>query len=69
MERLEVTAAEFASKYKSKREVYNFLTINCKAYLCSAENVTIYFLKDLVAGKKKCKSTALSNLTLKRCAL
>ena len=60
-----ITAAEFASKYKGKKECFNFLTVACKAYLSSYETVTIYFLKgkyrltpmtirvDLVAGKKK----------------
>jgi len=60
-----VTAAEFAAKYKSKRECFNFLTVACKAYLSSYETVTIYFLKgkcplltvtacaDIVAGRRK----------------
>jgi len=60
-----VTAAEFAAKYKSKRECFNFLTVACKAYLSSYNTVTIYFLKgeypsltvtvcaELVAGQKK----------------
>ena len=51
-----ITAAAFASKFKSKREVYLFLTIDCKAYLPAYTNVTIYFLKDLISGTKKCKS-------------
>ena len=46
---------EFASKYKSKREVYNFLTIECHAYLPCYDNITIYFLKDLIGGRKKSK--------------
>ena len=40
-----VTAAEFAAKYKGKKETFNFLTVDCKAYLSSYETVTIYFLK------------------------
>ena len=51
----QVTATAFASKYKSKREVFNFLTIDVKAYLPSYDTVSIYFLKDLVSGKKKSK--------------
>ena len=51
----QVTATAFASKYKSKREVFNFLTMDVKAYLPSYETVSIYFLKDLVSGKKKSK--------------
>ena len=49
----EVTAAAFASKFRSKREIYVFLTVDVKAYLCNCDNLTIYFLKDLVTGKRK----------------
>ena len=51
----QVTAMAFASKYKSKREVYTFLTVDVGAYLPAYETITIYFLKDLVSGKKKSK--------------
>ena len=51
----QITAMQFASKYKSKREVYNFLTVDCHAYLPPYDNLTIYFLKDLVSGTKKSK--------------
>ena len=50
-----VNVNSFAAKFKSKREVYTFLTIDAGAYLPSHEAVTIYFLKDLMTGKKKCK--------------
>ena len=50
-----VNVREFASKYRSKREVFNFLTIDVKAYLPSYDTVTIYFLRDIVMGSKKCK--------------
>ena len=48
-----VTAATFSSKFRSKREIYVFLTVEVKAYLCNCDNLTIYFLKDLVMGKRK----------------
>ena len=40
-----ITTAQFAAKFKSKSEIYLFLTVDCKAYLCSKDNLTIYFLK------------------------
>ena len=49
-----ITAAEFRAKYNSKKECFFFLSVDCKAYLSSYETVTIYFLKELIAGKKKC---------------
>ena len=81
-QRVQLSVAEFAAKYHSKREVYNFLAVDAGVYLpaygkCFAhrlppsrwpfgsgidpnfshfmplEQVTIYFLKDLMAGSKK----------------
>ena len=54
-QKMRITAKEFAAKFSSKRECYTFLTIDCKAYLPHYDTVTIYFLKDLIAGSKKCK--------------
>ena len=48
-----VTAAAFGSKFRSKKEIYVFLTVDVKAYLCNCDNLTVYFLKDLVTGKRK----------------
>ena len=45
----------FMAKYKSKRECYNFLTVQVEVYLPAYETVTIYFLKDIISGKKKRK--------------
>jgi hypothetical protein len=50
-----ITSAEFAAKFKSKREIYQLLTVDAGAYLSSYDSLTIYFLKDLISGKKKCK--------------
>ena len=48
-----VIAAAFSSKFRSKREIYVFLTVDVRAYLCNCDNLTIYFLKDLVMGRRK----------------
>ena len=48
-----ITASTFASKFRSKREIYVFLTVDVRAYLPNCDNLTIYFLKDLVTGKRK----------------
>ncbi len=53
IQKRQVTAAAFSSKFRSKREIYVFLTVDVKAYLCNCDNLTIYFLKDLVTGKRK----------------
>jgi hypothetical protein len=48
-----MTAAAFSSKFRSKREIFVFMTVDVTAYLCNCDNLTIYFLKDLVTGKRK----------------
>ena len=59
MEKTQISAQAFAAKFKSKREVYNLLTVDCKAYLPQYETITIYFLRDMVGGQKKCESKKL----------
>ena len=53
---VQITTAEFAAKFKSKREIYQLLTVDASAYLSSYESLTIYFLKSLISGEKLCKS-------------
>ena len=36
---------------------YHFASVECHAFLPPYENVTIYFLKDLIMGRKKFIST------------
>ena len=50
---MQINSNEFASKFRSKRECYTFLTLDVKAYLPEYKHVTIYFLKELVSGEKK----------------
>ena len=63
-QRQRVTTAEFSAKFRSKYEVYQFLTIDAKAYLPAPECVTIYFLKDIVRGQKKSKCISISLTSL-----
>ena len=42
---------------RSKREIHTFLTVDCSVYLPQVEQVSIYFLRDLVSGNKKSKCT------------
>ena len=52
---VQISSKEFAAKYRSKREVYNLLAVDVGYYLPSYEQISIYFFKDVVARKKKCK--------------
>ena len=48
-----VNAASFGAKYSSKREVYRFLTSEARVYLPSYDTVTIFHMRDLVAGRRR----------------
>ena len=39
-------------KVSSKRDVYNFLTQECEAYLPKMDTVNIFFLKQVTRGTK-----------------
>ena len=54
-----ISSKEFAAKYRSKREIYNFLATDVGVYLPPYDNVTIYFIKDLLFGRKKMLSTKM----------
>ena len=54
-----VSSKEFAAKYRSKREIYNFLAFDVGIFLPPYDNVTIYFLKELMMGKKKMLRTTM----------
>ena len=51
--RQQMSAAQFAAKFKSKRECHRFLAVEVGAYIPPLSNVTIYHMKDLIAGQKK----------------
>ena len=54
-----ISSKEFAAKYNSKREIYNFLACDVGVYLPPYDNVTVYFLKDLMGGTKTMLSTKM----------
>ena len=61
---VKVSAKYFASKHNNKRECYQLLTQKRGAYLPKYDTLTIYFIKDLIAGKKKCKYPKFSDFYL-----
>ena len=48
-----VTTKEFNAKFRSKREVYQFLAFDVEAYLPPYDNVTVFHLRDLASGKRQ----------------
>jgi len=49
----QVNVNEIMEKIASKRDVYNFLTIECEAYLPKVDTVNIFFLKQITRGAKE----------------
>lgn len=43
---------ELQEKASSKKEIYNFLTLECEAYLPKMDTVNIFFLKQIVRAAK-----------------
>jgi hypothetical protein len=52
-ERVRVPVAEFAAKFQTKKEAYNFLTQNVKAYCPPQDTVTSWHLRDMASGAKR----------------
>ena len=53
--RVKINAKTFAAKFKSKAECWNFLAYEYDAYLPHFNCVTIWHLKEMIAGNKKGK--------------
>ncbi len=49
----DVDVSQFKSVFRSKRELYNFLAIDVEASLPPCENISIFFLKEIMNGAKK----------------
>ena len=54
-EKVSVLAKSLRAKYGNKNEEYRFLTVDAKVYLPHKEGVTVWFMGDLIAGRKKRK--------------
>ena len=48
----QVNINELMEKISTKRDVYNFLTQECEAYLPKLDTVNIFFLKQITRGTK-----------------
>ena len=58
-----ITAAEFAAKLPTKRDVWRFLGNEAKWYLPPEETVTIWHLRDMAMGNRShIKNSKLRNI-------
>ena len=49
---MQISAKEIGAKFKSKREIYRFLSAEVKVYLGEFETMTIWHLRDLASGDR-----------------
>ena len=56
----QVNVNEVMEKMASKRDVYNFLTLECEAYLPKVDTVNIFFLKQITRGAKEVSPSSSS---------
>ena len=60
-----VNPASFGAKYQSKREVYRFVTHDCGCYISSYETMTIFHMRNLMAGtRKRIKAVDVKHITV-----
>jgi len=52
----QMAAAQFAAKFKSKRECHRFLAVDVGAYIPPLSTVTIYHMRDLISGDKRVRA-------------
>jgi len=48
----QVNVNSLMEKMQSKKDVYNFLTMECEAYLPKMDTINTYFLKQITSAKK-----------------
>ena len=51
-----INVKEFAARFRSKYEIYSFLTVECHFYLPSYDQTSIWWLRAIALGEKKGKT-------------
>lgn len=48
-----ISVAAAKEKFRTKKEIYDFLVFDVQAFLPPIQDVSTFFLKDLISGKKQ----------------
>jgi hypothetical protein len=48
-----VNIHEILEKFQSKKELFNFLVLECEAYLPKMDSINIFFLREILRGEKE----------------
>ena len=49
---VQVGVLDMEKRFRSKKEMHNFLVQDCRAYLPKLQSTSIYFMKAIVTAKK-----------------
>jgi hypothetical protein len=49
----QINVLDLMNKFRSKREIYNFIAMDGQVYLPRYDSTNIYFLKQIMQGKKQ----------------
>ena len=60
--KVDISVKQFVGKFRSKAEIWKFASVDCRAYLPAYNTISVYFLRDLLMGKKKSKFNISTNL-------
>ena len=58
-EKKTVSVQDIAAKFESKHEIYQWLTTELNMYLPKYKQTSIYWMREIIAGKRKCKFSVL----------
>ena len=50
---MSINVNQLGAKARSKHEMYRILTVEAKIYLPPQKECSIYFIRDIIQGKKK----------------
>ena len=56
---VQTNISQLRQKFNSKNELYTFLSMECGAFLPKKGSTNVYFLKDIMTGKKEVSSILL----------
>ena len=55
-----INVNQLLQRFRSKNELHNFLALECKAFLPKLDSTNVYFLKEIITGKKEVKLILLT---------
>ena len=55
---IQVNVNNLKAKLTTKHDLYQFVTLHLNAFLPAERHVTVYYIKDIISGTKKIRSSS-----------